>query len=275
MPKVTGGSLVTVIMPAWNAEKTLRKAANSILMQTWQNIELIIVDDASDDSTWMVMKEIAESDTRVKIFRNKVNVGPYVSKNIGLMNAKGDWITGHDADDWAHPQRLENHLAFVLRDNECDASLTYMVRMESSGIFTKFANIGSTSIDGIARISSISAMFKSAFIKSQLGFWDSVRFGADSEMIARATKILGSRFKTYPTIGMVCLDLEGSLTNDNVNGIRTETGLSPLRVSYRNSWNKVHSSDADLFIDFPQIVNPFHDNEMHVVSYETQIRCIT
>ena len=84
-----------VMMPAWNSEDTLEAAAMSILDQTWQNLELLIVDDASHDDTWAVMEILARRDERVRITRNKVNVGPYVSKNVALGHARGDWITGH------------------------------------------------------------------------------------------------------------------------------------------------------------------------------------
>ena len=113
LPEVNSDKKISIIMPAWNAEETVEHAANSILNQTWRNIELIIVDDASQDGTWGVLERIASYDDRVKIIRNKVNVGPYVSKNVALKNASGDYVTGQDADDWAHPQRLENHIKLM------------------------------------------------------------------------------------------------------------------------------------------------------------------
>ena len=204
LPEVTGGPLISVIMPAWNAEETVRKAAGSILAQTWRNLELLIVDDASTDGTWAALQEIANSDSRVRILRAKVNVGPYVLKNIALTQSKGEWITGHDADDWAHPQRLEQHINTVLQNpNPPRASHTYMIRCKNTGAFDNFSKISSFSFDGVSRVSSISTLFSSKFIKEELGFWDSVRFGADSEMLARARKILGDEFQELRTISDV------------------------------------------------------------------------
>lgn len=268
LPKVTGGPLISVIMPAWNAEKTVRKAAQSILNQTWGNLELLIVDDYSTDGTWSILQQIAASDSRVKIMRNKVNVGPYVSKNVALLQAKGEWITGHDADDWALPQRLERHMNDAL-SKSIKASLTYMLRMLPNGTFEHFTPIGSFSFDGTSRVASISTLFNSIWMRQSLGFWDSVRFGADSEIISRARIILGDGFKEYYTIGMICLDLPSSLTNDPHTGIRTDTGLSNIRRKYKESWKEFHltSQKDDLMMSFPLLHPKYNYDESHFVSH--------
>jgi glycosyltransferase involved in cell wall biosynthesis len=75
---------VSVIMPAFNSETTLAIAAGSILNQSWRNLELINVDDASTDRTWPILNKLASQAQRVCILRNSVNVGPYVSKDRAL-----------------------------------------------------------------------------------------------------------------------------------------------------------------------------------------------
>lgn len=236
---VTDGPLVTVIMPAWNAERTVRAAARSILDQSWRQLELIIVDDASEDATPQVLQQIAAADPRVRVLRNRVNVGPYVSKNIALMQAKGAWITGHDADDWSFPNRLHDHMTQA-RATGAPASYTYMLRMLDTGELNQFSTVGGFSRDGIARVASISTLFAADFLRDRLGAWDSVRFGADSELISRARHVIGDRFLELAQIGMLCLDVPQSLTNDPVTGIRTETGLSPVRAAYKAAWDRAH-----------------------------------
>ena len=266
LPPVTGGPLVSVIMPAWNAEKTVRKAAQSILDQTWRNLELLIVDDASTDGTWAVLQQLAAGDARVKILRNTINVGPYVSKNIALTRAKGAWITGHDADDWAHPQRLSRHLREAQARN-LSASLTFMLRITEQGMMEHFSHVKMFSLDGAARVCSISALFEAEFLRSKLGFWDSVRFGADSEMIGRTRRILGDEFAELPLISMLCLELPESLTNDPFTGIRTSTGLSSTRRAYREAAKEWHTSATvdQLRINFRNEPRPFAvPAEMHV-----------
>ncbi|WP_417604615.1 glycosyltransferase family 2 protein [Oceanimonas baumannii] len=272
LPKIEEGPLVSVIIPAWNAEKTIFSAATSILNQTWKNLELIIVDDASTDSTWSILNEISKKDKRVKILKNKINVGPYVSKNIALKHSNGEYITGHDADDWAHPQRIEKHLSEMLKNNRhLLASLTYMIRIQPNGYFGHIGKVTGFSLDGVARKASISCMFERGTLIDTLGYWDSVRFGADSEMIARAKKILGDRMAELEQIGMICLDLETSLTNHVEHGVDKVNGISPIRKEYRDSWSLWHTQELsreNAYLDLTQKERRYYANEKMRVPLE-------
>ena len=272
--KVSSDKKISVLMPAWNAEETIEYSVRSILNQTWINIELLIVDDASQDNTWEVLKRIAKTDSRVKIFKNKLNVGPYVSKNKALKEATGYYVTGHDADDWAHPQRFEKHMRLIdENDQEILASLTYMVRVQPDGFFGHIGKVTGFSFDGVARKASISCMFDRKVLQNTLGYWDSVRFGADSEMIARAKKTLGGAFAEFEQIGMICLDLETSLTNHSQHGVDKVKGVSPIRKKYRDSWMKWHEENltkGSAFLDFPLKERRYSaDREMQVTYLES------
>lgn len=256
LPMKRTGPKISVLMPAWNAEQTVVYAARSILRQTWSNLELIIVDDASEDSTWERLKKVAASDKRVKILRNKQNVGPYVSKNIALQHATGDYVTGQDADDWAVPQRLEKHLhAMQTASKPLKGALAYMVRIRPDGYFGHLGKVTGFSLDGVCRKASISCMFERKTLIEKLGYWDTVRFGADSEMISRAQHLLGDDFGEVKQISMVCLDLETSLTNHPEHGVHKVNGVSPIRANYRDfwmQWHKQNMNDKNAKLDFPQ-----------------------
>jgi hypothetical protein len=268
-PALSGGPRVSVIMPAWNAADTVERAAQSVLDQTWRNLELLIVDDCSTDATWSVLKQIAARDGRVRIRRNTVNVGPYVSKNLALTEAKGDWITGHDADDWAHPQRLELQMGHAI-GREGEPVLAAMIRMRPDGFFSYFNKVGGFSSDGVNRTSSISCLFPASFLRERAGFWDSVRFGADSEMIARVEAIMGRAVRVMPVIGMICLDLDTSLTNDRVTGVSRSAGMSPMRLAYLKAYRQWHSSSEpdDLAIPFVDSERRFKAPDAMCVSVE-------
>lgn len=266
LPEITGAPLVSVIMPAWNAQKTIRAAAQSILAQTWRNLELLMVDDASEDGTWAAMQELAARDDRVKIFRNKINIGPYASKNIMLSMVRGEWVTGHDADDWAHPQRLEHHMAALLKSaTPPRASVTFMVRLEADGMMDRFAPISDYSLDGIARDAAISCTFRADFLRDSLGSWDNVRFGADSELISRTQALIGDEFIKFPQISMLCMNLEGSLTNNATHGVDRTVGPSQVRRDYGAAWTEWHktlkeSKGENARLTFPPLgddVRPF------------------
>ncbi len=90
---------ISVIIPVYNTEKYLRRCIDSVLAQTYQDFELLLIDDGSKDSSGAICDEYAEKDTRVKVF-HKENGGVSSSRNVGLEHARGEWITFVDADDW-------------------------------------------------------------------------------------------------------------------------------------------------------------------------------
>jgi glycosyltransferase involved in cell wall biosynthesis len=244
LPPIGTGPVISVLMPAWNAEATLETAARSILDQTWRPLELIIVDDASTDGTWTVMRALAEADGRVRVLRNSRNVGPYVSKNIALTQVTGDYVTGHDADDWAHPQRLEHHLRFMRADGRrLRASPALMLRMTPEGEFGPFSMFADLTPDGVARDAMIACLFETDMLRDRIGYWDNVRFGGDSETIARARLVLGADFARAELIGMLCLNTDTSLTNHAKHGLYgADGGFSPVRKKYKRNWVRWHDT---------------------------------
>lgn len=96
--------LVTVIIPAYNAEQYIRRAIESILNQTYSHLEILIADDGSSDDT----KDIISiyKDSRIKVLHNLFNSGNIVTSNKLFKAAQGTYITIQDADDWSHPDRI-------------------------------------------------------------------------------------------------------------------------------------------------------------------------
>lgn len=270
LPPVFDDRKITVILPAKDGERTIQFAVTSILQQTWQNLELVIVDDASTDRTPEIIRQLAASDHRIKVIKNKKNLGPYVSKNIALIQATGDYITGQDADDWSQPRRLENHIKRIDESGgKVKASLTHMIRMNPEGVFNHIGRISGFSFDGVTRKALISCLFERDTLVNKLGFWDSVRFGADSEMVARAKKTLGDSFVEYREIGMLCLDWDGSLTNHTTFGVDKTTGLSPIRRRYKNAWQQWHRENLrseTAFLPFPQPHRRYDADESMIVN---------
>ena len=104
--------LVSIIMPSYNTGKFIAETVNSVLAQTYENWEIIIVDDCSTDNTDEVVAQFL-SDERIKYLKNDKNSGAAVSRNKALREAKGKWIAFLDSDDLWAPDKLEKQVAFM------------------------------------------------------------------------------------------------------------------------------------------------------------------
>lgn len=110
---------VSVLLPMYNAEKYVSQAIESILNQTWKNLELIILNDASTDGSLKIATKFAEEDSRVKLVDFKQNSGIAHALNLGLSLALGEYIARMDADDISVPERLEKQLQFMDNNPDC------------------------------------------------------------------------------------------------------------------------------------------------------------
>lgn len=97
---------ISVLMPVYNNRKYLKTSIESILNQTFEEFEFVIIDDGSTDGSSRVIKSYQLKDKRIIVIRNKHNIGTSRSLNKGLSVAKGDYIVRMDADDWSYPERL-------------------------------------------------------------------------------------------------------------------------------------------------------------------------
>ncbi len=113
MTSQTKKPLVSVVMPVYNPGKYLVDAIDSILSQTFSNFEFIIVDDASTDGSWKIIKSFAKKDSRIIAFKNKINLGVSLTSNIAISQARGKYIARMDSDDVSTPDRLQKQVDFL------------------------------------------------------------------------------------------------------------------------------------------------------------------
>lgn len=104
---------VSVVLPAYNAEKYIAQSIESILGQTFKDFELIIINDCSQDKTWGIIEKFAKRDKRILAISNTKNLKLANSLNKGIELAKGKYIARMDADDWSYPDRLETQYRFM------------------------------------------------------------------------------------------------------------------------------------------------------------------
>jgi glycosyltransferase involved in cell wall biosynthesis len=109
---------ISVILPVYQGEKTIKIAVKSILKQTYQNIELIIVNDGSTDKTDEIILKIIKITSeakKIKYIKNEVNSGVYFSRNIGIKASTGEFITMQDADDISDNLRIEKSVSYITK----------------------------------------------------------------------------------------------------------------------------------------------------------------
>lgn len=114
--------LVSIIMPAYNAEKFIEQAILSVQNQTVKDWELLVIDDCSTDSTIEIVEKIKSMDSRIKLLKNKENLGSAKTRNYGFELARGKYVALLDSDDYWYPLKLEKQI--VKLETEC-ADLVY------------------------------------------------------------------------------------------------------------------------------------------------------
>lgn len=102
--------LVSIVMPAYNCEKYIREAINSVLNQTYQNWELLVIDDGSKDKTSYIIKEFENKDSRIRYIKNEKNMGVSATRNRGIFIASSEWIAFLDSDDMWEKTKLEKQI---------------------------------------------------------------------------------------------------------------------------------------------------------------------
>lgn len=113
-------SLVSVIIPCYNAEKYVESAVRSIMSQSYKNLEIIVTDDCSTDNTLKILQNLAKEDSRIKLYKNETNLKIVKTLNNMILQANGKYIARMDADDISLPRRIEKQVDFL--ENNIDFS---------------------------------------------------------------------------------------------------------------------------------------------------------
>ena len=133
---------ISVILPFFNAEKTLGYAVKSILNQSFQNFELLLIDNNSTDNSFSIAEKLAEKDSRITLFKEKKH-GVANAMNCGLQNATGKFFARMDADDISMPRRLEKQLQFLNNNPEIDfvgSEVKYVSHNKNTAGFERFVD---------------------------------------------------------------------------------------------------------------------------------------
>ena len=224
---------ISIIMTTYNCIKYIEHAIRSLQSQTMTNWELVVVDDRSTDGTDAILRELAEEDDRIVYLHNRHNVGCYASKNTALGYVRGDWLTFHDADDHSMSERLEKQLRFCTTGS---ATIEY----DS----TKVRPYDACYVKSLSRQSKtwswvpITLFIQTSVFKERLGAFDTIRFGADSEMFSRL-RCLSLRVGLLQDYLYACPDrwIELSSRTTSLTG---NTKNDPIREIYKAAFDRAH-----------------------------------
>jgi glycosyltransferase involved in cell wall biosynthesis len=248
-----GSEKVSIIIPAYNAGRMIGTAIESLLLQTWGNLEILVADDCSTDDTCEAVEEFARKDARVRLIRGETNSGAYVARNRALKEATGAFVTCNDADDWSHPQKIEFQARHLLVNDDAVANTSPQARVSDDLIFDRRGNPGFYVLPNLS-----SLMFRRELVVGKIGFWDSVRFGADGEYRRRMRKVFGRDTVVNLDVGPLSFQrqTETSLTASSAFGYQ---GFKMgARREYELSHASFHAASENIFVDYPLAKRPFH-----------------
>lgn len=248
------GPLVSVIMTAYEATDLIDVAINSILNQSYQNFELLVIDDASPDNTFEHISKLAKLDSRIIPIKLDKNGGTYIAKNHGLLNAKGKYIAFHDSDDWCHPDKLKIQVQKLEQNTLLKGVTTGYIRVdEHSNIIYRGK--------GAIRHACISLMFRRKEIIEKIGYFDSVRVSADSEFERRIHTVFGKDTIEHIHVPLIVASVRSESLSGGGKFAMDWTGLSGPRLDYRRQFelfhDKIRLGEQNGYISFPLVERVF------------------
>lgn len=196
--------VVSVIVPMYNAEKYIERCLNSITKQVYTNIEIVLVNDCSTDKTDEICNHYKKKDQRVKYIENKKNLGVSTTRNIGILNSKGQYILFVDSDDYIDDNCVDI-LIHCVQEHDADLVLfgcdllikgnrkeCFFYNSQKSNTIDK-KDAFKRLFDGNDKIRAIWGKMIKRELFSELLFPDGMRFGEDmyvtSELIQKAKNI--------------------------------------------------------------------------------------
>jgi len=171
--------LVSIVLPSYNGEKYLRKSINSILAQTYDNWELILVDDYSEDNTWQIMQEYKNRNTgKIYSVRNRKNLRLPASLNLGFSKSKGDYLSWTSDDNLYRPNAIEEMVSFLESRPEVDFVYSDYSLIDENG--QEIQNITVPTIDELLYRNVIGSCFLyKRFVMEEVGLYSKEMFLAE------------------------------------------------------------------------------------------------
>jgi hypothetical protein len=233
--RVDAPQRISVIVTAYRPDEGLLTAVRSIIGQTWSNVEIVIVDDASPAEYDDVLQRAADLGPRIRVVRQPANGGTYAARNAGVDAAAGEFVTFQDSDDWSHPRRLELQVSPLLGDPQLMATTSDGISVTDDLVTTR---------PGVrsGRFNPSSLMFRRTAVLSRIGYFDNVRKAADSEYIGRIRAAFGERsVRHVDGLALALIRLSpNSLSRSEIRAF----WMHPARVAFSSAYLCWHDEIA-------------------------------
>ncbi|UFU07550.1 glycosyltransferase [Ruania halotolerans] len=247
---IDGPALITVITSAFNPDDALLTTVRSVIQQSWQNWEMLIVDDASPQRDDSVLTRAENLDPRVRVIRKAVNGGTYRARNTALSQARGTFAVVVDSGDWVHPTYLEAGVGPMLRRSGVLATRGWGVRISEE---LKFGRPGYDAVVACAP----SLMFRIPDVPARIGLFDPVRKAADTEYAWRIEAAFGTKIHTLPRRALTLLRAgDDTLSASDFSAGWRHSSRRAYRTAYSMWHRTIEERGADPFLD-PTSVRPF------------------
>lgn len=235
-----GLPLVSVVMTAHNCEDTVEAAIESVLMQDYPNLEVVVCDDASTDRTWSILEAIsARTGGSVRALRLARNSGTYLAKNVAITQTKGQFILFQDSDDYSHPMRVACSVEPLLGDAILIGSRTQYARFnpETWQVIPREGHLAKLGLITLC-------VRRRAF--DEIGYFDAVRKAGDDEWFRRLRHLCGNKSVRDLPVSLYNAELRpnsliADMVTHNPDGTN-ELVPSPSRRQYVDIFTKRHEN---------------------------------
>ncbi len=225
------GPMVSVVISAFRPDHRLIAAVRSVLASRWESLEVLVFDDCSGPEYAAVLADAAALDPRVHVHRMPCNGGTYAIRNRALELARGEFITFHDSDDWAHPDRFAIQAQHLVDHPDQMANLTMSARVTERLELVNSRSLG-------MKLCEPSLMFRIGPVVARIGGFDRIRKAGDAEFRQRLEVGFGVPVPILVPAAPLTLQLvnSGSLSGGDISRYRVSTARRVHRSCYE-AWH--------------------------------------
>lgn len=238
-------ALVSIIVPVYNVSAYLDKCVQSLVNQTYKNLEILLIDDGSTDTSGLICDSFAEQDSRVNVFHTK-NQGQGTARNLGIKESRGDYIAFVDSDDYLGDTHFEKALKQIKKN---DILCTGYTKITTNGYITECRSLPSYQQSKYILFSVCCKLFKQQFILNNNLKFQNTNLGEDIIFSLRALSL---------TNQVAISDLNDYFYITNIN--------STTHIVYKHLDNKIQY----IFKEINEIINenPYYlKQDRHLVSF--------